>query len=112
MIHRFPTEVPADEVRVLLGVLTGRTPSTGEAIEAGWWVAGYAAGQVFDHPHPLLAGQNVLTRRELAAELGPLASVGEAGAAPVGALPWVKILQALLTILPLLFAEAQEAQGA
>lgn len=105
---RFPTDFPSAEVQMLAGTLLGRTPTTADAIEAGWWVAGYAASQVLKAGQPITmgAGEEVMDREHLGLTLEGLKCCEGEGMKAIDWTRWQKILQALLTILPILFGEA------
>ena len=52
--HEYPTDFPAEDIKIFLGYLYGNPPPLADVLNSGWWLCGYALNQVA--PHTPLVG--------------------------------------------------------
>lgn len=109
--HRFPTEFPAEEAMLAVGLLRGERPPTGELVEAGWWVAGYALAVGTGHdPHAevRVATGPAMTREQAADALEDCCEEHEQGKKSFDLARLLKIAQVILSLLGPLLAGGGE----
>jgi hypothetical protein len=88
----FPTEFPADAVRLVIEGLRGRLPDYREGAKAAWNVAGFGLGQML--PGPAVFGGVELDDEQLEKGL-----VAEGDEDPAGAIPWSIIIPLVIRLI-------------
>jgi hypothetical protein len=108
-LNRYPTELPLAEARVVLDYFRGAGATAASAVEAGWYVSGYALSLAPIGP-PLMTGTGEDAEQQCKAALESLVSQGESGHRTVqaGGL-WLTVLAQLLPILLDLIRKRGEA---
>ena len=92
----FPTEFPADAVRMVVEGLRGRLPEKREGVKAAWNVAGFGLHLTF--PGPQVFGGVELDDEQLAQELEK-GLVAQGDEDPAGAIPWSLIIPLIIRLI-------------